>query len=62
VSKNSVVQKRHSVLAPDGTRVPGVKSRMDEEFLLEALRWMMKSRLYDNRVIGETGWCRSIAS
>jgi len=51
VSKNSVVQKRHSVLAPDGTRVAGVKSRMEEEFLLEALRWMMKSRLYDNRVI-----------
>jgi pyruvate dehydrogenase E1 component alpha subunit len=51
VSKNRVVQKRHSVLAPDGTRVPGVKSRMEEEFLLEALGWMMKSRLYDNRVI-----------
>jgi TPP-dependent pyruvate/acetoin dehydrogenase alpha subunit len=51
VSKNSVVQKRHSVLGPDGTRVPGVKSRMEEEFLLEALRWMMKSRLYDHRVI-----------
>jgi pyruvate dehydrogenase E1 component alpha subunit len=51
VSNNSFVQKRHSVLAPDGTRVAGVKSRMEEEFLLEALRWMMKSRLYDNRVI-----------
>lgn len=25
---------------------------MDEEFLLVALRWMMKSRLYDGRVIG----------
>jgi pyruvate dehydrogenase E1 component alpha subunit len=25
---------------------------MEEEFLLEALRWMMKSRLYDSRVIG----------
>lgn len=25
---------------------------MDDEFLLEALRWMMKSRLYDERVIG----------
>src|SRR5437870_9410927 len=24
---------------------------MEEEFLLEALRWMMKSRLYDQRVI-----------
>ncbi len=51
MSKNSVVQKRHSVLAADGTRVAGVQSRMEEEFLLEALRWMMKSRLYDQRVI-----------
>ena len=24
---------------------------MEEEFLLEALRWMMKSRLYDQKVI-----------
>ena len=51
MSKNRVVPKRHSVLAPDGTRIAGVQSRMEEEFLLEALRWMMKSRLYDNRVI-----------
>ncbi len=43
--------KRHSVLMPDGTLVPGVESPMDEEFLLEALRWMVKSRLYDKRVI-----------
>jgi pyruvate dehydrogenase E1 component alpha subunit len=39
------------VLQPDGTVVPGAHSRMDEELLLEALRWMMKSRLYDQRVI-----------
>ena len=39
------------MLLPDGTVVPGGKSRMDEELLLEALRWMMKSRLYDERVI-----------
>ncbi len=51
MSKNSAVQKRHSVLAADGTRVAGVQSRMEEEFLLEALGWMMKSRLYDQRVI-----------
>jgi TPP-dependent pyruvate/acetoin dehydrogenase alpha subunit len=44
-------QKRHSVLGPDGTRVAGVHSLMEEEFLLDALRWMMKSRLYDSRVI-----------
>jgi len=31
--------------------VAGVQSVMEEEFLLEALRWMMKSRLYDKRVI-----------
>lgn len=39
------------MLQADGTRVQGVSSRMDEEFLLEALRWMLKSRLYDERVI-----------
>ena len=31
--------------------MPGAKSRMDEELMLEALRWMMKSRLYDERAI-----------
>lgn len=36
---------------PDGTVAPGGKSRMDEELLLEALGWMVKSRLYDQRVI-----------
>jgi pyruvate dehydrogenase E1 component alpha subunit len=51
VSKNKVVPPRHSVLTPEGTRVAGVESLMEEEFLLEALRWMMKSRLYDQRVI-----------
>jgi pyruvate dehydrogenase E1 component alpha subunit len=45
------VEGRRSVLKPDGTFVPGAKTRMDEEMLLEALRWMMKSRLYDHRVI-----------
>ncbi|HKW06557.1 MAG TPA: thiamine pyrophosphate-dependent dehydrogenase E1 component subunit alpha [Candidatus Dormibacteraeota bacterium] len=40
-----------SVLKPDGSVVPGAKSRMDEELLLEALRWMIKSRLYDQRAI-----------
>ncbi|MGH7764880.1 MAG: thiamine pyrophosphate-dependent enzyme [Candidatus Dormibacteraceae bacterium] len=49
--KNIVVQPRHSVLNPDGVRVAGVECLMDEELLLEALRWMMKSRLYDQRVI-----------
>ena len=36
---------------PDATIAPGARSRMDEELLLEALRWMIKSRLYDQRVI-----------
>jgi pyruvate dehydrogenase E1 component alpha subunit len=45
------VEGRRSVLMQDGTVAPGGKSRMDEELLLEALRWMMKSRLYDQRVI-----------
>ncbi|HEY3085849.1 MAG TPA: thiamine pyrophosphate-dependent enzyme [Candidatus Dormibacteraeota bacterium] len=45
------MEGRRSVLMPDGTVAPGGKSRMDEELLLEALRWMMKSRLYDQRVI-----------
>ncbi|HET9781129.1 MAG TPA: thiamine pyrophosphate-dependent dehydrogenase E1 component subunit alpha [Candidatus Dormibacteraeota bacterium] len=40
-----------SILKPDGSVMPGAKSRMDEELLLEALRWMIKSRLYDQRVI-----------
>jgi len=51
LSKNRPVQGRRSVLLPDGTIAAGAKSRMEEEFLLEALRWMMKSRLYDQRVI-----------
>ena len=41
-----------SVLQPDGTLAKGAQPAMEEEFLLEALRWMMKSRLYDQRVIG----------
>ena len=49
--KNREVEGRRSVLRPDGTVVDGARSRMDEELLLEALRWMMKSRLYDQRVI-----------
>jgi len=39
------------VLLSDGTLVPGARSRMDDELLLEALRWMMRSRLYDTRAI-----------
>jgi pyruvate dehydrogenase E1 component alpha subunit len=45
------VEGPRSVLKPDGSVVPGAKSRMDEELMLEALRWMIKSRLYDQRAI-----------
>jgi pyruvate dehydrogenase E1 component alpha subunit len=51
VSKNSLVKKLRRVLAPDGTRVGRARARMNEESLIHALRWMMKSRLYDHRVI-----------
>jgi pyruvate dehydrogenase E1 component alpha subunit len=42
---------RHSVLNPDGTLVKGARPKMDEEFLLEAFRWMLLSRAFDERVI-----------
>jgi pyruvate dehydrogenase E1 component alpha subunit len=58
LSKNGPMPPRRSVLLPDGTiaagaqpRPAGAQPRMDEELLLEALRWMMKSRFYDQRVI-----------
>ena len=44
--------ERRSILRPDGTLVAGTRPRMDEEFVLEALRLMMLSRAYDERVIG----------
>jgi pyruvate dehydrogenase E1 component alpha subunit len=37
------------VLNPDGTLVKGAKPKLDEEFLLEALRWMLLARLLDER-------------
>jgi len=45
------VEGRRTLLLSDGTLVPGARPRMDDELLLEALRWMMKSRLYDTRAI-----------
>ena len=51
VSKNRPVTIQRQVLQPDGKLVDGAQP-MEDEFLLEALRWMMKSRLYDHRVIG----------
>jgi pyruvate dehydrogenase E1 component alpha subunit len=44
--------ERRSILKPDGTLVKGAEPSMDEEFLLEALRLMLLSRLYDEKVIG----------
>src|SRR2546421_6789877 len=44
--------ERRAILQPDGTLAKGAQPSMDEEFLLEALRWMLLSRLYDEKVIG----------
>jgi len=44
--------ERRAILQPDGELVKGAQPSMDEEFLLEALRWMLLSRLYDEKVIG----------
>jgi TPP-dependent pyruvate/acetoin dehydrogenase alpha subunit len=41
-----------SILQPDARLARGAKPSMDEEFLIEALRLMLLSRLYDERVIG----------
>src|SRR5215472_7340622 len=41
-----------SILQVDGTLARGAQPTMDEEFLVEALRLMLLSRLYDERVIG----------
>lgn len=41
-----------TILQADGTLADGAQPRMDEEFLIEALRLMLLSRLYDERVIG----------
>jgi pyruvate dehydrogenase E1 component alpha subunit len=44
--------ERRAILLPDGKLVKGAQPSMDEEFLLEALRWMLLSRIYDEKVIG----------
>jgi pyruvate dehydrogenase E1 component alpha subunit len=41
-----------TTLQSDGTLVAGARPAMDEEFLVEALRMMTLSRLYDQKVIG----------
>jgi pyruvate dehydrogenase E1 component alpha subunit len=42
---------RHSVLNPDGTLVKGAKPNMGDQLLLDMLRWMLMSRVYDERAI-----------
>lgn len=42
---------RRRLLNPDGSLVEGAQPRMDEEVLLEALRWMFLSRAFDERAI-----------
>ena len=41
--------ERRTVLGPDGRLADGAKPRMAGEALLEALRWMLMSRAYDER-------------
>jgi TPP-dependent pyruvate/acetoin dehydrogenase alpha subunit len=41
-----------SILQVVGTFARGARPSMDEEFLIEALRLMLLSRQYDERVIG----------
>lgn len=41
-----------TILQADGTLADGATPSMDEEFVIEALRLMLLSRLYDERVIG----------
>ena len=43
------VPEQLRILNPDGSLVPGGRPSMDEEFLLEALRWMLLSRMFDER-------------
>ncbi len=43
---------RLSILAPDGKLVDGAKPSMTDTALIEALRWMLMSRIYDERATG----------
>lgn len=43
---------RLSILAPDGNLVDGAKPSMADTALIEALRWMLMSRIYDERATG----------
>ena len=39
------------ILNPDGTLIKGAKPKLDDELLLEALRWMLLSRALDERAV-----------
>src|SRR2546430_500627 len=43
--------ERRTILQADGKLAKGAKPSMDEGFLLEALRWLLLSRLYDGEVV-----------
>src|SRR5690348_11372891 len=47
----SPVAGTRSILKPNGRIVPGSRPRMTDEMLLEAVRWMLMSRAYDERAI-----------
>src|SRR5437867_11068826 len=40
---------RQSILKPDGRLLNGAKSSMTDAALVEAVRWMLMSRIYDER-------------
>jgi pyruvate dehydrogenase E1 component alpha subunit len=42
----------YQVLDPDGVLHDGIRPALDDEFILEALRWMTLSRVYDQKSIG----------
>src|SRR5207245_410244 len=45
------VISRHSILNPDGTLVKGAEPKVGDQLLLDMLRWMLMSRIYDERAI-----------
>ncbi len=49
MSNLTAMTERRAILAPDGRLVPGAKPSMSTDALLDALRWMLMSRAYDER-------------
>src|SRR6266853_6852875 len=48
-SRAGAMTDRLSILTPDGKLVDGAKQSMTDTALIEALRWMLMSRIYDER-------------